>query len=289
MERVLTENERIRRAEEIAYRRKYPNEKIDSAPKVSKTYFGSKIMLEILILINITIIIFCVQNKNEIFSEQFLTQIASYQTNLQEKGKNFWNSMISIPEDATIFQNEVNESQNQNTENPAENVTQTEGVGGGIEEASEESNVETQEAIVESNESDSTKIKNSYDLIQPITGKVTSPFGNRNSENKKIDGYHTGTDIASSMGTDIVSAMSGKVILVSGSGDYGKHLKIQNGDVITLYAHCSEILVKEGDEVEKGTKIAKVGSTGNSTGPHLHFEIRYQDRYVNPQEIFQFE
>ena len=91
------------------------------------------------------------------------------------------------------------------------------------------------------------------------------------------------------MGTDIVSAISGKVILTSESGDYGKHLKIQNGDVITLYAHCSEILVKEGDEVEKGTKIAKVGSTGNSTGPHLHFEIRYQDRYVNPQEIFQFE
>ena len=56
MERVLTENERIRRAEEIAYRRKYPNEKMDTTQKVSKTYFGSKIMLEILILINITII-----------------------------------------------------------------------------------------------------------------------------------------------------------------------------------------------------------------------------------------
>ena len=111
---------------------------MDTTQKVSKTYFGSKIMLEILILINITIIVYCIQNKTEIFSEQFLTQIASYQTNLQEKGKNFWNSMISIPDDATIFQNEVNE--NQNTENPAENIVQTEGVGGGIEETKEENN-----------------------------------------------------------------------------------------------------------------------------------------------------
>ena len=78
------------------------------------------------------------------------------------------------------------------------------------------------------------------------------------------------------------------MILVSEEGDYGKHLKVQDGDIVTLYAHCSEILVKEGQSVEKGEKIAKVGSTGNSTGPHLHFEIRYQNRYVNPQEIFEF-
>ena len=78
------------------------------------------------------------------------------------------------------------------------------------------------------------------------------------------------------------------MIFVSEEGDYGKHLKVQDGDIVTLYAHCSEILVKEGQSVEKGEKIAKVGSTGNSTGPHLHFEIRYQNRYVNPQEIFEF-
>ena len=82
--------------------------------------------------------------------------------------------------------------------------------------------------------------------------------------------------------------MSGTVILVSEEGDYGKHVKVQDGDLITLYAHCSEILVKEGQKVNKGETIAKVGSTGNSTGPHLHFEIRYQNRYVNPQEIFEF-
>ena len=132
------------------------------------------------------------------------------------------------------------------------------------------------------------KVKNNYDLTRPISGTVTSRFGTRESTNKKINGYHTGTDIAVNSGTEILAANSGEVILVSSEGDYGKHLKIQDGDLITLYAHCSKILVKEGQKVNKGEKIALVGSTGNSTGPHLHFEVRYQNRYVNPQEIFEF-
>ena len=71
-------------------------------------------------------------------------------------------------------------------------------------------------------------------------------------------------------------------------GGYGKHLKIENNGVETLYAHCSKILVKENDYVEIGQEIAKVGSTGNSTGPHLHFEIRYLDKYIDPSKILEF-
>ena len=75
------------KAEEIAYRRQYPNEKFENVDKEKKTYFGSKILLEGLILINITIIVFCVQNKDEIFSENFLQRIASYQIDIKQTRK----------------------------------------------------------------------------------------------------------------------------------------------------------------------------------------------------------
>ena len=284
MERVLTENEKLKRAEEIAYRRKYPEERISINEKEKKSYIGSKILLEILILVNITIVIYCFQNKNEIFSESFLEKINSYELNIKENFQSFFNSIISMPEDATVFENEVNNTTEEKVsiEEAGENVENKEEValGGAVEEKKTEMLLE--------NKTDSSKIKEEYDIQKPIFGVVTSSFGIRESDNEKISGFHTGTDIAANSGTDIVSAIKGTVILVSEEGDYGKHLKVQDGEVVTLYAHCSEILVKEGQSVEKGEKIAKVGSTGNSTGPHLHFEIRYQNRYVNPQEIFEF-
>lgn len=290
MERALNEMEKIKKAEEIAYRRQYPNEKFENVDKEKKTYFGSKILLEGLILINITIIVFCVQNKDEIFSENFLQRIASYQIDIKQNLDSFVNSIINVPEDATIFENNNSTENvtNTNTENISEaktienNLEEQVAIGGGNEVE------ETKEEIIENNENDSEKVKNNYDLTRPISGTVTSRFGTRESTNKKINGYHTGTDIAVNSGTEILAANSGEVILVSSEGDYGKHLKIQDGDLITLYAHCSKILVKEGQKVNKGEKIALVGSTGNSTGPHLHFEVRYQNRYVNPQEIFEF-
>lgn len=290
MERALNEMEKIKKAEEIAYRRQYPNEKFENVDKEKKTYFGSKILLEGLILINITIIVFCVQNKDEIFSENFLQRIASYQIGIKQNLDNFVNSIINVPEDATIFENNNSTENvtNTNTENISEaktienNLEEQVAIGGGNEVE------ETKEEIIKNNENDSEKVKNNYDLTRPISGTVTSRFGTRESTNKKINGYHTGTDIAVNSGTEILAANSGEVILVSSEGDYGKHLKIQDGDLITLYAHCSKILVKEGQKVNKGEKIALVGSTGNSTGPHLHFEVRYQNRYVNPQEIFEF-
>ena len=88
-------------------------------------------------------------------------------------------------------------------------------------------------------------------------------------------------------GTVIGSAIDGKVIEVSTAGDYGKHIKIENGDLVTLYAHCSKIYVVEGQEVGQGEAIGEVGSTGNSTGPHLHFEIRLEDRLVDPEKILE--
>ena len=68
----------------------------------------------------------------------------------------------------------------------------------------------------------------------------------------------------------------------------GNHIEIKNGDVSTVYAHCSKIYVNEGDKIIQGQQIAEVGETGNATGPHLHFEIKRDGRYVNPDLILQF-
>ena len=68
----------------------------------------------------------------------------------------------------------------------------------------------------------------------------------------------------------------------------GNHFKITNGDVSTIYAHCKTVYVKEGQQVTAGEEVAEVGSTGNSTGPHLHFEIRRNNQYVNPELVLDY-
>lgn len=77
-------------------------------------------------------------------------------------------------------------------------------------------------------------------------------------------------------------------MISSSQGDYGNHIKIVSGNVTTLYAHCKTLYVKEGDEIKQGMEIAEVGQTGRATGPHLHFEIRVDDRLVNPEYVLQF-
>ena len=79
--------------------------------------------------------------------------------------------------------------------------------------------------------------------------------------------------------------MDGVVTYVSSEGDYGNHMKIENGTVTTLYAHCNKLYLEEGTEVKQGDKIAEVGATGRVTGPHLHFEIRVEDRKIDPEMI----
>jgi murein DD-endopeptidase MepM/ murein hydrolase activator NlpD len=135
---------------------------------------------------------------------------------------------------------------------------------------------------------DAIYIKNNILFIKPLEGPVTSRFGLRNPTTATVPKYHTGIDIGVPEGTVIVSAMEGTVELVSSIGDYGKHIKITNGEVMTLYAHCKTIYVKEGDKISQGQQIAETGSTGNVTGPHLHFEIRRNNEYVDPDLILEF-
>lgn len=114
-------------------------------------------------------------------------------------------------------------------------------------------------------------------FIMPASGKITSPYGGRWGR------MHNGIDIGAPSGTSIVASDTGIVIFSGYKNSYGNLVKIdhQNG-YITYYAHCSELLVSEGETVTQGQLIAKVGSTGNSTGPHCHFEIQENGNPLNP-------
>lgn len=114
-------------------------------------------------------------------------------------------------------------------------------------------------------------------FMRPYYGNVSSRFGYRRS------GNHTGVDFCGNTGDNIVAADSGTVSFSGWSGGYGYVVKIDhNNGYETYYAHCSKLYVKEGDVVKKGETIAALGSTGNSTGPHVHFEVRYNDEVQNP-------
>lgn len=124
-------------------------------------------------------------------------------------------------------------------------------------------------------------------MTWPIPGytTITSEYGMRVHPITGAYKLHTGTDIGAPMGADFVSAAKGVVVKATYNAAYGNMVIIDHGGgVQTLYAHGSEILVQVGQEVEAGTPVLKVGSTGYSTGPHAHFEIRINGQTVNPLE-----
>lgn len=115
----------------------------------------------------------------------------------------------------------------------------------------------------------------------PVPGTVTSYFGPRRR------GFHYGIDIAAPTGTPVAAADSGTAVYVGRLGGYGICVMVDHGGgIVTVYGHLSSASVKPGDEVSRGEPIGKVGSTGNATGPHLHFEIRQNGEAVDPLKFF---
>ena len=122
------------------------------------------------------------------------------------------------------------------------------------------------------------------------SGTLTSGYGYRIDPFTNKTSFHSGLDIAASKGTPIKSALSGVVELSQKSGgDYGNYIIVNHGAFKTLYAHCEKLTVSEGDFVSAGDIIATVGSTGRSTGPHLHFELRIGNGKIDPTLFVKLE
>ena len=122
-------------------------------------------------------------------------------------------------------------------------------------------------------------------MVYPSQGVITSQFGNRFHPVLGYSRFHAGTDFGADTGTPIQAAETGIVIFAGWYGGYGNAVILDHGDgVTTLYGHASQLYVSEGETVKKGDAIAAVGSTGLSTGPHLHFEVRRNGEPVDPMD-----
>ena len=324
MERTISQEERIRRAEEIYSRRKQASGIRVSSSNVNRTEkkkvsLFKKMLMQLAICAVIYIIFYLIKNTNYIFSDDVINKTKEFLShdinfgNIQNQITSFWNSnkdkfnflgigndentelvneVVNEIENNEVLNETTNEIQSNEVQNEATNTNVIGGIGGAatneIVNESEENKEEEKDTKKSQYELDVEYIKENYSFILPVTGTVTSRYGQR-EETEVVSANHQGIDIGANEGTAIYASMEGTVTVSSEEGEYGKHIDITNGDVLTRYAHCSKLLVKEGDKVKQGDKIAEVGSTGNSTGPHLHFEIRRDNRTINPESILDFK
>jgi murein DD-endopeptidase MepM/ murein hydrolase activator NlpD len=120
----------------------------------------------------------------------------------------------------------------------------------------------------------------------PLSGRINSGYGWRRHPLTKRRDFHTGIDIKGSTGRIIRASKAGRVAYAGWMGGYGRVVVIDHGrSYTTLYAHCSSLMVKQGQRVSTGQPVGKVGSSGQATGPHLHFEVRLNNKAINPLQV----
>lgn len=288
MERVLNQDERIKRAEELYARRRLKLQESASATvnieKEKKNKPTKKLIVQFLICIILYGVFYMAKNIPNIVSQDVMYKISDileYDINFQEL-YNKYNSYVKKLDEKNSQKDLIEETLS------VTEIISTEEKNESIKQEEIEQEIIEESSGISQMEEDANFIKNNYIFIKPLEGEITSRYGIRNPTVATVPKYHTGIDIARVTGTVIVAAMEGTVELVSSQGDYGNHLKITNGEVSTLYAHCNKIYVSEGDYITQGKEIAEVGATGNVTGPHLHFEIRRNNQYVDPDLVLQF-
>lgn len=289
MDRMLTQEERIRRAEEIYNRRRYENremyseiprrKEIKTSSSKVKHKMVKKMITQIIICMLIYFSVYGMQQSNLFASDKIkekTKEVLNYDIGL-EKLQEIYNFCVNTIKSKLVKQEQVQENTEEHSNEPANDVIdenvevettaqvteeQQEAIGGAEEPAPEET--KTQEQL------DIEFVKQNINMIWPLNGVKTSGFGTREAT-EIVTANHRGIDIGGNTGTAIVAAMDGVVTQNSSEGDYGKHLRIENGEVMTLYAHCSKLCVEEGTYVKQGDKIAEVGQTRQSNWPASSF------------------
>ena len=288
MERTLSDEEKIRKAIEISQRRNnnrrasYQEVSIPSSNSKKEYKLFKRMIMQVMICALIYLIFYLITTTNYVFSEDVINKtnsILNYDIefyNIYKQGINKIKGFVSEFNSKNVGNVEANEIKSEDNNEIKES------------ENTETKNNETLVSSISQMEKDAEDVKKICDFQKPLSGKITSEFGEREVISSVMTADHKGIDIAANSGTDIQAAISGQVVEADSNSEYGKFIKIKNEDVLTVYAHCSKLKVKKGDSIEKGDVIAEVGSTGKSTGPHLHFEIRLSDRYINPRLVIQF-
>jgi len=303
MERIISEQDRIRRAEELLNKRRgtISARSINSRNEEKKLSFVAKIGIQIIVSICLFGILYFMAKNNIPFIEnvrEILNKDVDFEL-IYADGKKLWNQFnLWLKEDDENVnesnQNNQNENKLNETNELAENKkneTNDASENKLINEVSTKENMEpgiggaNENVNLSQDEKDIVYIKEKADMLRPLEGVITSKYGKREATDI-ISGNHAGIDIGAAYGADIVSAMDGTAEVVSSFGDYGNHVKIVNGEISTLYGHCSKIVVNQGESITKGQKIAEVGSTGKSTGPHLHFEVTVSRKTCKSREHF---
>lgn len=293
MERLISDEERIRRAEDVLERRRNldygPSN--DSTDKNQNNKMVKKMFIQALVCLCIYCGVYYIKNTgNENFNSMVATikDTLNYDVNFKQIYDNLCAEIQKININSTETNvNNINTDSDGNEliedkdgKSETENDIQDDGVQKNNEGVDSDKSVSSEEnemlgiggAFDENNTSeplnyelqmqiDADYIKHKLNMMNPLEiGVITSGFGSREASNV-VSGNHKGIDLGASTGSIIVAAADGNVVEASSQGDFGIHLKIQNDDVTTIYGHCSELLVNEGDIVCKGQEIAKVGAT----------------------------
>lgn len=211
-------------------------------------------------------------------------KLLGYQTAAREKKQESEALLQAKNQELASYQNRIAKNQ--------ENLSELE-----KDLAAQEQRIKEMEALIRKQEEEARKAAQkagkTYNTVAignikfiwpcPSSARITSSFGDRDSPTEGASSNHQGIDIGASSGNDVLAAASGTVTISTYSYSAGNYIMIHHGGgVYTVYMHCSQLLVSAGQEVSQGQLIGKVGSTGYSTGPHLHFGIRVNGSYVNP-------
>ncbi len=283
MERILNQEERIRRAEEIYARRQMVRDRTRSATvnvssNAQRKNFRlfKRIALQMVICLLIYFIFYLINTTNYTFSEQTLNKTDELLSedvdfiyickNIIDKLNGYINS-INGQDKIEPNENEITEESNENIEGENQvqensedsensiNIENNENLTGMVDTNLDEST--GQEKLEDVNISETDRIKNTYSFVKPVSGYITSEFGTREATSSIVSTYHKGIDIAANLGTPIVAATNGTVIISKLSQSYGNYIMLENGEVKTVYAHCSKLLVKERGYSNSRTRNCK--------------------------------